>query len=85
MWLRGLLINGRKTTAVNVAMVINMVVTVVVLALGLAAQLARLAHRRGRPQPGPPGRNPLSGLAHPAVYTHLHHQNGYAKLVDPTD
>lgn len=38
MWLRGLLINGRKTTAVNVAMVINMVVTVVVLALGQAAQ-----------------------------------------------
>lgn len=38
MWLRGMLINGRKTTAVNVAMVVNMVVTVVVLALGLAAQ-----------------------------------------------
>ena len=38
MWLRGLLINGRKTTAVNVAMVVNMVVTVLVLALGLARQ-----------------------------------------------
>ena len=38
MWLRGLLINGRKTTAVNVAMVVNMAVTVIVLAIGLAAQ-----------------------------------------------
>lgn len=38
MWLRGVLINGRKTTAVNVAMVVNMVVTVIVLAIGLAGQ-----------------------------------------------
>ena len=38
MWLRGLLINGRKTTAVNVAMVVNMIVTVIVLAIGLAGQ-----------------------------------------------
>jgi Na+-driven multidrug efflux pump len=38
MWLRGVLINGRKTTAVNIAMVVNMVVTVVVLGLGLARQ-----------------------------------------------
>ena len=38
MWLRGVLINGRKTTAVNIAMVVNMVVTVVILALGLAAR-----------------------------------------------
>ncbi|MAT97355.1 MAG: hypothetical protein CL608_09455 [Anaerolineaceae bacterium] len=38
MWLRGVLINGRKTTAVNVAMVVNMAVTVIVLALGLAGQ-----------------------------------------------
>lgn len=38
MWLRGVLINGRKTTAVNIAMVVNMAVVVVVLALGLAGQ-----------------------------------------------
>lgn len=38
MWLRGVLINGRKTTAVNVAMVVNMAVTVIVLAIGLATQ-----------------------------------------------
>jgi hypothetical protein len=38
MWLRGVLINGRKTTAINVAMVVNMVVTVTVLAIGLAGQ-----------------------------------------------
>lgn len=38
MWLRGVLINGRKTTAVNVAMVVNMVVTIIVLAAGLAGQ-----------------------------------------------
>ncbi|MEZ4593181.1 MAG: hypothetical protein R3D55_18860 [Chloroflexota bacterium] len=35
MWLRGLLINGRKTTAVNVAMIVNMVITVAVLGTGL--------------------------------------------------
>ncbi len=38
MWLRGVLINGRKTTAVNVAMVVNMTVTVIVLVIGLAKQ-----------------------------------------------
>ena len=38
MWLRGVLINGRKTTAINVAMVVNMVVTVTVLAIGLVGQ-----------------------------------------------
>ncbi len=38
MWLRGVLINGRKTTAVNVAMVVNMTVTVIVLVIGLARQ-----------------------------------------------
>ncbi|WP_420642918.1 hypothetical protein [Candidatus Leptofilum sp.] len=38
MWLRGVLINGRKTTAVNVAMVVNMFITIVVLAAGLAGQ-----------------------------------------------
>ena len=38
MWLRGVLINGRKTTAVNVAMVVNMTVTVIVLAIGLSGQ-----------------------------------------------
>lgn len=38
MWLRGILINGRKTTAVNVAMVVNMTVTVIVLVIGLAGQ-----------------------------------------------
>ncbi|MCB8980119.1 MAG: hypothetical protein H6657_22125 [Ardenticatenaceae bacterium] len=38
MWLRGVLINGRKTTAVNIAMVVNMVIVVVVLVLGLAGQ-----------------------------------------------
>ena len=42
MWLRGVLINGRKTTAVNIAMVVNMAVTVVVLAVGLANQWAGL-------------------------------------------
>ncbi|MBK7895232.1 MAG: hypothetical protein IPJ90_10210 [Anaerolineaceae bacterium] len=38
MWLRGLLINGRKTTAVNVAMIVNMAVTVLVLGTGLVNQ-----------------------------------------------
>lgn len=38
MWLRGVLINGRQTTAVNVAMAVNMLVTVIVLAFGLAGQ-----------------------------------------------
>ena len=38
MWLRGLLINGRKTTAVNVAMIVNMVITVAVLGTGLINQ-----------------------------------------------
>ena len=42
MWLRGVLINGRKTAAVNVAMVVNMVVTVAVLAVGLFNQWAGL-------------------------------------------
>jgi hypothetical protein len=38
MWLRGVLIYGRKTTAVNIAMVVNMAVTVIVLAIGLTNQ-----------------------------------------------
>ena len=38
MWLRGVLIYGRKTTAVNIAVVVNMAVTIVVLAVGLAGQ-----------------------------------------------
>jgi len=38
MWLRGVLINGRKTTPVNMAMAVNMVVTVIVLVTGLANQ-----------------------------------------------
>lgn len=42
MWLRGVLIKGRKTTAVNIAMVVNMTVTILVLALGLARQWSGL-------------------------------------------
>ena len=38
MWLRGVLISGRKTTAVNIAMIVNMTVTIIVLAIGLANQ-----------------------------------------------
>jgi progressive ankylosis protein len=38
MWLRGVLINGRQTTAVNIAMIVNMTVTIIVLAIGLANQ-----------------------------------------------
>lgn len=38
MWLRGVLIYGRKTTAVNVAMVVNITITVTVLAIGLVGQ-----------------------------------------------
>ncbi|MCP4359016.1 MAG: hypothetical protein GY796_13430 [Chloroflexi bacterium] len=42
MWLRGVLINGRQTTDVNVAMGINLAVTVVVLGIGLALHLPGL-------------------------------------------
>ncbi|MCL4263791.1 MAG: hypothetical protein KJ069_11270 [Anaerolineae bacterium] len=35
MWLRGMLIHGRHTTDVNMAMIINLVVTAVTLALGV--------------------------------------------------
>ena len=42
MWLRGVLINGRKTATVNVAMVVNITVTVIVLAIGLTNQWAGL-------------------------------------------
>lgn len=42
MWLRGMLIHGRHTKAVNMAMVINIIVTAVVLAIGLQFYLPGL-------------------------------------------
>lgn len=42
MWLRGLLINGRKTNDVNVAMGLNMMITAVILGIGLLNQLPGL-------------------------------------------
>jgi hypothetical protein len=35
-WLRGLLINGRKTRAVNLGMAINLAITAAILFLGVA-------------------------------------------------
>ncbi|HUM68084.1 MAG TPA: hypothetical protein PLK31_04475, partial [Chloroflexota bacterium] len=42
MWLRGMLIHGRHTTDVNVAMAVNLVVTAVTLALGVRLRLPGL-------------------------------------------
>jgi hypothetical protein len=42
MWLRGMLIHGRHTTDVNVAMAVNLVVTAVTLALGVWLRLPGL-------------------------------------------
>lgn len=42
MWLRGMLIHGRQTKDVNMAMVVNLVVTAVVLSVGVRLQLPGL-------------------------------------------
>ena len=42
MWLRGLLIHGRKTKVVNVAMFINLIVTAIILGVGVQMVLPGL-------------------------------------------
>lgn len=43
MWMRGMLVYGRRTTNVNIAMCLNLLITAVVLAIGVQARWAGLA------------------------------------------